>query len=277
MQLRAQSPGHITGFFMIFQNGSTGAGLNVADAMRTYVSNAKSDSYSMNGKAEKLIVSQKVLELFREKTAKNSPVKIEHKTKYPIGFGLGISGAGALSLCYALDALFKTRLSKEEKLEIAKQAEIACGTGLGDVVGEQFAGLMIGNKPYPSTTITPIKCLEKYIVFGFFNPIETKTIIRSEEWKQKINTVGLYCMQEIEKEKTVQNFMRLSAQFTKESGLGTAQILKVIEKIPGASMSMLGETIFIPTNRPKEVEKELKKYCQNTQIGKIATKGAGLI
>lgn len=277
MKATVESPGSITGFFAVFPNGATGASLNVEKAMLTTAEENDKDEFLMNGKKEKLVVSEKTLGLFRAKTGKNGKVKIMHETKYPIGYGLGLSGAGALSLAYALDKLFGTKLSKEEKLEIAKEAEIACGTGLGDVVAEQFPGLMIGNKPYPSTTITQIDCPAKEIVFGFFSPIETKKIIRSEEWKKKINKIGLECMEEIENEKTTGKFMELSRKFTMETGLATPEIKKAMEKIPGSSMSMLGETIFIPTSEPEKVEKELKKYCKRTFIGKVATKGVRAI
>ena len=48
-------------------------------------------------------------------------------------------------------------------------------------------------------------------------------------------------------------------------------------KVPGASMSMLGETVFMPAKSPATAQKALAKYCKRTMIAKIATKGAGLL
>ncbi len=279
MRFSAQSPGHITGFFVIFQNGSTGAGINIEGGMKTSVQKSAKDVFLMNGKKTKLIVSEKVLELFREKTKipKNEKVKVLHSTKFPIGYGLGISGAGALSLSIALNRLFNTKLKKQEVLEIAKEAEIFCGTGLGDVVAEQFSGVMIGKKPYPSKAIERIHVKQKFVALGFFNPITTKKIIRSPSWKRKINKTGLECMALTSRGKTMPKFMELCRKFTLESGLATAQIKKIMQKMPQASMSMLGETVFIPSSRPKKVEAELGKYCKRTMVARIATKGAGLL
>ncbi len=281
MQAIAHSPGHITGFFVIFPNGSTGAGLNIELGMKTTVQKlygAKKDMLFMNGKKTKLIVSEKVLELFRKKTKTpaSQKVRVLHRTKFPIGYGLGISGAGALSLSIALNRLFKTKLKKHEVLGIAKEAEIFCGTGLGDVVAEQFAGVIIGKKPYPSKSAERIRAKEKFVALGFFNPIVTKKIIRSATRKRKINKIGLECMRGINMEKTMPVFMGLCRKFTLESGLATVQIKKVMAKIPGSSMSMLGETIFIPTTKPKKAQKALNKYCHRIMIARIATKGAGL-
>ena len=82
-------------------------------------------------------------------------------------------------------------------------------------------------------------------------------------------------MKGIEKERTMKRFIEMSRKFTAETGLGTRQILRAMEKIPEASMSMLGETIFVPTNRPRKALAELKKICKRTTVARIATKGAG--
>ncbi|HLC92885.1 MAG TPA: hypothetical protein VJH23_04190 [archaeon] len=277
MQASAQSPGHITGFFVIYTNGSTGAGINIADGMKTTVSKSAKDSFFLNGKKSDLPVSRKVLEIFMEKTGAAGKVKVAHSTKFPIGYGLGISGAGALSLALALNRFFKTNIGRNELTQIAKRAEIECGTGLGDVIAENYAGLLIGKKPYPSKSAERIKCHEKYVVMGFFRPIKTKKIIRSAGWKKKINKIGISCMQMMQKNRNMENFIGLSRIFTIESGLSTQKIRKVMEKMDEASMSMLGETVFVPTNEPEKTAKVLSKYCKRTMIAKISHKGAGLL
>lgn len=277
MRVSTQSPGHITGFFVIYPNGSTGAGINIEGGMRTSIAAARKDSFMMNGKKRKLIVSEKTVDLFRRKTGKKGKVAVKHSTKFPIGYGLGISGAGALSLSIALNKLFGTGLAKNEMLEIAKRAEIECGTGLGDVVAEQFAGIIVGKKPYPSKSAHRINTREKYVALGFFRPMATRKIIRSAAWKRKINRTGMECMRAILNGMTVNNFMRLSRRFTVESGLGTRQILMVMGKEQRASMSMLGETVFMPAASPKKARKELGKYCKRTMIARIARKGACLL
>src|SRR3989338_6352061 len=124
MQTSAQSPGHITGFFVIYRNGSTGAGINISGGMETTVKNSEKDSFFMNGKKTYLPVSREALKIFRKKAGITENVSVRHRTKFPIGYGLGISGAGALSLCIALDRLFGTKLGRKRVTEIAKAAEI---------------------------------------------------------------------------------------------------------------------------------------------------------
>ncbi len=273
----AQSPGHITGFFKIYRNGSTGAGINIENGMKTTVELSQKDSFHMNGKRQKLVVSEKVVEFYRKKTRKKFSVKVNHRTPFPIGFGLGISGAGALSLAISLNKILKTKFSKKTLTEIATRAEIECGTGLGDVRAENYAGLLMGKKPYPSKSALRIKCREKFVALGFFRAIETKKIIRSADWKRKINRAGEKNMRTLSKNKTMRTFISESRKFSIESCLATEKIRKIMRAIPEASMAMLGETIFVPTNKPARALRELKKHCKKTIVARISQKGASLV
>ena len=278
MKATAESPAHITGFFRIYRDGSTGAGINLAHGMKTTVELSAKDSFSLNGREKKdLVVSKEAVRLYRKKTGKKFRVRVLHETKFPIGYGLGISGAGALSLALALDRLMKTNLGKKGVLEIAKRAEINCGTGLGDVVAEQYAGFIMGRKPFPSRSAEILQCAEKHVVLVFYGPISTKKIIRSVKWKEKINRAGAYCMREMGGGKSMKKFVELARFFSLETGLATARIKKALEKIPDAGMAMLGETVFIPANRPEKSMKELKKYCKKTFVASIAKRGARVL
>ncbi|MFH1588872.1 MAG: hypothetical protein ABIA76_06060 [Candidatus Diapherotrites archaeon] len=307
----ASSPAHITGFFKIYSNGSTGAGINLDKGMITKVElkelkNKKNNTDNKNSKNSieinlngkkcscktSLLVAKKMLSLkqkkiqikskkFKLKNKKNSLKEfrliIFHETKFPVGYGLGISGAGALSLSLALNKALKLKLSKKECLEISQKSEIESGTGLGDVVAEQFSGAMMGAKPFPSKKVIPIKCPYKFIVLGFFSPINTKKIIFSKKWKKKINEFGSIAMKELMKEKTFQNLVLQSRNFTFRTKLFSNRLLKALEFFPFSSMSMLGQTIFIPSKNPKQTEKELKKFTSNTLIVKIAEQGAKVL
>ncbi|MFH1390744.1 MAG: hypothetical protein ABIH20_00345, partial [Candidatus Diapherotrites archaeon] len=179
MKETATSQGHITGFFKIYSNGSTGAGFNIQNGMKTTVETKKSPKssykiYINGGKTNTFTTSQKVIKKILAKTKQKFEIIINHKTEFPIGFGLGISGAGAFSLAEALNKTLKLKLAKKEVVEIAAKAEIEAGTGLGDVIAEQFSGAIIGLPPYPSKKAGKIRNHYKYAVFGFFGPLETK-------------------------------------------------------------------------------------------------------
>src|ERR671920_2526728 len=94
---------------------------------------------SINSKVVDANESKWVVESYLGFVHKPYYINIKHETNIPIGFGLGSSGAGALSLSYALNQALDTGLSRSQAAQVAHQAEIACNTGLGTVIAE-FAG-----------------------------------------------------------------------------------------------------------------------------------------
>lgn len=277
----AYSPSHITGFFMIFPNGSTGAGISLEEGMTTTVtvkaSNKPKTRITINGGKPSAITSKKVVQKYLQIVGKKHDIKVKHVTRVPIGYGLGVSGAGALSLSIALNEALKTGLAKSEVLEISKQAEIEAGTGLGDVVAEQFPGILVGLPPFPSMCGETIPSKKKFVVCGFFGPIKTKSVITNPVFKENINSAGDYCMKKVLEKKTAQRFVWLSRFFTLSSTLATKEVLRVMERIPGTAQSMLGNTTFTLTDKPQEVKERLAKYCDNIRVTKIASKGAHLL
>lgn len=278
---RAFAPGHITGFFKIYPDGSTGGGINTADGVTTEVTSSKGSKTEIyiNGKKEKAPVSQNVVDKFLKRLGKTGKqrIVIRHKTKMPISFGLGLSGAGAFSLSLALNKSFGMPFTFVECKEIARWADIEEGCGLGDVIAQEFKGVMLGLPPYPSLEVEEIVTDRKDVVLGFFAPLETKKIIRSDEWKHKINSIGDYCMQELLREKTAENLIRLSRIFTEQTGLANKKIVQAMQAIPDASMSMLGQTIFVLTNKPKDAANILKKFTKRIFFTKVAKHGACLL
>ena len=269
------SQGHVTGFFKIYPNGSTGAGFNIADALETevVVENATKNSHKIfiNGKLRKdAVTSEKVIWKYLKKTKKKFSIVVRHFTKYPIGYGLGLSGAGAFSLSKALNKALGTKLKEKMVVDIAARAEIEAGTGLGDVVAEQFNGMIIGLPPFPSKKVAKLKNKYKYAGFAFFAPISTKKIIRSREWKKTINIFGEYAMKKVSEKKTAKEFIRLCRIFAMQTKLVPEKVKPVLKEFPESSMAMLGETAFVLTNKPEEVERKLKKFTKNTAVAKIS-------
>src|SRR5215204_6818690 len=115
---RAFSPGHITGFFEVphdiscfhfLQKGSKGAGFSIDRGIATtaYLYESAKSEYqiSINGgvKSRNAEVSKWVIEEYLKLADRPYFISIHHDVEIPIGFGLGSSGAAALSLSYALN------------------------------------------------------------------------------------------------------------------------------------------------------------------------------
>ena len=280
LRAKAFAPSHITGFFQIFKNGSTGAGLNTDDGAITEVEIRESNSFavevSINGQISEAPVSKSVIEKFRSKLPPGI-LHVSHQIAYPIGYGMGMSGAGAFSLSLALNSLCEAPFSASETMELAVRAEIESGTGLGDVVAQQFHGVMIGLEPYPSRTAQILPSKKDWVVCAFFEPLETKSIIRSADWVERINMIGAACMRELLLDRTVEHFMELSRKFTRETGLANEQVLAVLDRVPGSSMAMLGQTVFLFADDPEEGKKLLAPFTSDIIASKLAGTGAHVL
>src|SRR5919202_7099545 len=123
---KAFSPGHITGFIekseKINHNnnslylGSKGAGFSIERGITTTVKIFDHDSVdyqiSINGiRVQDAEVSKWVIEEYLKLVDQRCYINIEHESTIPIGFGLGSSGAAALSLSYALTDALRPGLS----------------------------------------------------------------------------------------------------------------------------------------------------------------------
>jgi pantoate kinase len=278
---QAFAPSHITGFFKIYPNGSTGAGVNTSHGARTLVQHEQHHlepaySISINGRIIPAPVSEKILDKYDRYFA-SGILSIHHKLEYPVGYGMGMSGAGAFSLSLALNDVFKVGLSFEDCMQIAVESEIESGTGLGDVIAQKYHGVMMGLPPYPSRDVEVIPSEKKVVACGFFEPLETAKIIRDAKWKDRINEVGEECMRELTKEKSAEKFIELSRHFTFETGLAGKLVKQALKDIPQTSMAMLGQSIFLLAETEAEAKELLSHHCDHIHLSTIAEHGAKLL
>jgi pantoate kinase len=151
MEATAFCPAHITGFFKAHLDdnqsslenlGSMGAGFSIKQGVTTRVKINSRDNQESNFKItikgyqpDKIDVSEFVInEFLKLGKFSNKFFDIEHDISIPVGYGLGSSGAVALSLSFALDQALETKLDKTIIGQIAHNAEVNCKTGLGDVL-----------------------------------------------------------------------------------------------------------------------------------------------
>jgi pantoate kinase len=164
-------------------------------------------------------------------------------------------------------------------MQIAADAEIACGTGLGTVMAQQFSGFLIGEEPYPSRSARQITCSEDTVVCCFLDSIKTSSIIRDQSWKERINAVGLECMTEINRDPTIARFRELSRYFTFTTGLANDRVRRIMEEVDSTSMAMLGQTVYAVVHRSEapEIEARLRAYSDRTTITSVADRAAMVI
>lgn len=290
----AFSPCHITGFFQksIHYNnndylfhGSRGAGFSINKGVTTsvelYESITPCYQIYINGLlVNDAIVSDWVIHNYLRQGDSNYLMKIKHNIDVPIGFGLGTSGAAALSLSYALNHVLKKNLSIERAAQIAHVAEISCKTGLGTVISEFYGGLEIRTRfGAPGIgELKKIKVKDHAAVVLCINPIMTKDVL-SKHFEQS-NHLGNQMTEQLLLSRDIGDFLRLSKKFADVLGLTKGVCAKPIKKLESigilSSVALFGETIFtlVPKEEVRKIPSILKGFPGALFICDIDNRGA---
>ena len=268
---------HITGFFTIHDNhvdplyrGSRGAGFSISRGTTTEVeySDDKKNHFFFDSEevtSDVANVSNHVLNQYlnqvRFKTEIDFGITIYHKFDVPLSSGFSASASGALGCSFALNDFFETKLDERSLYGFAHTAEIEEGGGLGDILS-----LYQGGWEYRIKEGSPfIGQAENILQNGYkiatltFGDISTKSIIKNKEWKEKINSVGDRFVECIINEPTINNFAKLSQEFSLGTLLVTPEIIEFIEKYQNSELLigqiMLGNGIFILYKERSELPK----------------------
>ena len=292
MQAVAFCPGHITGFFKAEIDekrpelqGSIGAGFCIKEGVTTRVNVSSSEKPNFKIKvtgyqSDNTQVSEFVIGEFFNLVKENYFLDIEHQIEIPVGYGLGSSGAVALSLAFALNKALQTNLSRTQIGQIAHKAEIFCKTGLGTVLSSYHGGFEIRTKQgAPGIgSLRKIHTDSSAIVICF-SPVSTKKFIKND--LSKINGLGGKMVDKLIKSRDYQQFLDMSLEFAKYVNVITPKMHAVIKDLQKngfkCGVAMFGETVFtlIPKSKEDQVIKILKKYDDGIMIkSSIDTSGA---
>jgi len=293
---KAFSPGHITGFFEIphgsyshfLHKGSKGAGFSIDRGIATtaYVYESAKTDYriSINGiQTENAEVSRWVVEEYLKLANRPYFVNVDHDVGIPVGFGLGSSGAAALSLSYALNEALDIGLSRTEAAQIAHHAEIACKTGLGTVIAEFAGGFEIrtGAGAPGIGSLTKID-LENYkAVVLCLAPISTKSFLTSRT--DEINGLGGIMLSKLSVSRSVDDFLTMSREFAGTLGLTEDRCKEPMAALKSrgieSSVALLGQTVFtlVPRAMAKEARDAIKGFGGTLLVCNIDGNGARVL
>jgi pantoate kinase len=297
---KAFSPGHITGFIEKAEKikyndsnnlyiGSKGAGFSIDRGITTTVKIFDHDlvnyQISINGiRVQDAEVSRWVIKQYLRLTDQRCYINIEHESTIPIGFGLGSSGAAALSLSYALNDAFNTGLSTIEAAQIAHNAEIACKTGLGTVIAEFAGGFEIRtNAGAPGVgTIEKIELKNHKVLIFCISQISTKSFL-SRNHCVLTNGLGEKMLKNLKASKDTCNFLKLSYCFANHLGLTEGKCKLPIQMLRArgfdSGIALFGETLFtlVSNDQIEEAKGCLESFNGNLIICNIDNEGARML
>jgi pantoate kinase len=294
----AFSPGHITGFFEkpgnisnknldLLYYGSKGAGFSLKKGVTTtvelYKSQSKCYQISLNDSlSNELEVSKWIVQYYLNKynPLPSYFINIKHTIDIPIGYGLGTSGAAALSLSYALNKVLNIGLLKEQAAQIAHIAEIHCKTGLGTVIAEFYGGLEIRTSfGAPGIgKVTKIELNNHKAIILCISPISTKQILK--DYLNDANTLGKNMIEQLLLSKDINSFLSMSYRFADFLGLTRGICEKPIQKLNShgfdCSVALFGQTVFtlVQEKQALKVKSILEKFSGILIVSDIDNKGA---
>jgi len=293
MRGEAFCPAHVTGFFTAELENKESPELigsleeGVTTTVRARLKTKYDDSnfqLNINGyKSDNTQVSEFMINEFLNIVNYEYFIEVFHDIPIPVGYGLGCSGAVALSLGIALNQALGTKLSKTQVGQIAHNAEIKCRTGLGDVLASYHGGFEIRTKSgAPGIgAIQKIKTNSSDVIIICFSPISTKEFLN--ERLSSINGLGGKMVKELLKSKDCNEFQDMSIKFAKYVEVITPRMNKVINELHEngikCGVALFGETIFslISSDMENKVMKILQKYKEGIIIrSKIDNAGARL-
>lgn len=268
---KAFCPAHVTGFFRPYsstgsdeeelhtmQDGSTGAGFSLRAGVTTSVTvrerpaGGETHEVSVSGyNPNDTDLSEMLIEYFLEMMGDPPGIKVEakHEIAVPVGYGLGGSGAAALSLAYALDAALHTNLGREKIGEMAHAVEIECGTGLGDVLASFHGGFEVRTRPGAPGTGRVEKTMADGMAAAIvcFAPISTDRFIR-QRLSPRICVLGQTMVEKLQNTKDYDHFQDMSLEFAKEVGVMTPRMRYVADELGDEGLkcgvALFGETLF---------------------------------
>jgi pantoate kinase len=212
---------------------------------------------------------------------KNLHVTVESRVPLPIGQGLGMSAAGALSTALALGSVLKAPGTHLWAGRAAHIAEIEEHTGLGDVAAQLRGGWEVRIRPgYPPHGLVDrfLAPPQNVAICVTGRPVRTKSVLKDPGKKEMINRAGRDCMRAILVEPTLGKFFELSFDFASRTGLAGEHALALAGQINSsglgrASVSMIGNSVFA-VGRTREIARMMKAHGKVFVCG-TDTCGAG--
>ena len=262
------APANISCIFKIYKHknprwmGSYGVGFTLDEGAIVSAEKAKRTEVVFNNVSINFPTVKNVLnKLTKEK------LRVYIKSKLPLGYGFGLSGASALATAYSVNELLKLKKSNTELALIAHIAEVEEKTGLGDVVNQYYGGFCVKLKPSSYFIVKKLPINNVDIYCKYFTRINTKSIITNPKLKNKINksaTIALNKIQELIKNNEkikLSSIIKISKEFAVNSRLlkdiETIKTIENIEKNNGnTSMIMLGNAVF--SDKPFDKSIKLK-------------------
>jgi pantoate kinase len=248
MSVTATAPGSVTTIF-VPQDGEASLGVSfaTADGARATVSPASATTIVLDGDPASVAPVSDVLRRL------GITARVEIETEVPIGCGFGVSGAATLATALAANQVRGLGHDRARLVEAAHRAEVAAGTGLGDVFIQDRGGLVWDQ----GEGLRRIARTDR-VQYTAFGGIATADVLGDQRALRRVEKVGREVLSSLDPRDGLAPLFEASWGFARRTGLVSEQVEAVVADVQRAggtaTMAMVGETVLSVDGGPLDGE-----------------------
>ncbi len=237
MAVTATAPGSVTTIFAPRDGAaSLGVSFAIADGATVTLAPASETVVFLDGARASIPPVTGVLRRL------GVPAEVRIETEVPIGCGFGVSGAATLATALAANEMEGLGHDRAALVETAHRAEVAAGTGLGDVFIQECGGLVWDR----GDGMQRMACTET-IGYSTFGNIATADVLGDDAAVRRVATVGREALSDLDPTNGLAALFRASWAFATRTGLATERVERRVADVHAAggtaTMAMVGETV----------------------------------
>lgn len=240
MTTTAYAPGSVTTVFVPrpdHDEGSLGVSFAVADGVTVTVDTTQHTRVTLDGDETSIEPVTRVL----DRLAIDATVDIE--TDVPIGCGFGVSGAATLATAIAANTEHDLGHDHPTLLDAAHHAELAAGTGQGDVFIQSQGGFLWNTGSDMGHTAR-----DDPIAYAANGSIDTSAVLADADATDRIATAGQPALDSFDPDMPLEDWFTRSWEFAQTAGVTTDWIQDTVTAVEtaggAATMAMLGDTVI---------------------------------
>lgn len=251
----AHAPGSVTLVFApAGADGSRGISVTTADGVRAQVRPATETTITLAGEQTSFEPVAGVL----ARLGVTARVALTAET--PVGAGFGASGAATLATALAANEAYGLDHDRSALVAAAHRAEVAAGTGLGDVFVQERGGLVYdtGNGRARRSLAgrarrSPADRAESEgdgptVAYVSHGGIPTASVLDDEAALDRVRAAAASAFDAFDSDAPVAALLELGWEFATETGLVTDRVRETVETVAAgggaATMAMVGETVL---------------------------------
>jgi pantoate kinase len=237
MSVTAYAPGSVTTLFVPRDGRSSlGVSFATADGAGATVEPAPETTVYLDGQPAEVAPVSGVLRRL------GAPATVRLRTDVPIGCGFGVSGAATLATALAVNEAEGLGHDRDALVEAAHRAEVAAGTGLGDVFIQERGGLVWDR----GEGLRRADCTAA-IGYATFGDIPTAEMLGDEAAMRRVARVGREVLADLDPTEGLAPLFAASWDFATRAGLTTDRVEDRVARIRAdggaATMAMVGESV----------------------------------